>query len=116
MNKNQTPADAPATDAPAAPETAEMTIEEMKAEMARLRAELAARPERPVRKATAADWRRTIDLALIEYAGNLIAGSVPDDLQKAVARLVSNQLHHLSTPELGWPSTVLPVPDRSDWR
>lgn len=96
--------------------TGEMTIEEMRAEMARLRAELAARPAKPARAKNAADWRRDVDLAIIAYAGNLVAGMVPAEFQPEVGKLIANQLHHLSTPALGWPSENLPKPDRSDWR
>jgi len=72
-----------------------------------------ARPSKPL---GAADWRRTVDLAIIIAAGDLVTELVPEKHRDEVANLIANQLHHLSTPALGWPSTVLPTPDRSDWR
>lgn len=65
---------------------------------------------------TAADYRREIDLAIITAAGELVKEQVPEELREQVARLISNQLHHMSSPANGWPTEVLPTPDRSDWR
>ena len=70
----------------------------------------------PVKARTAADWRRDVDLAIIMAAGDLVKELVPAEHQAEVAKLISNQLHHLSTPVLGWPTGNLPVPDRSNWR
>lgn len=75
-----------------------------------------ARIVRPTRPRTALDYRRDVDLAIIEAAGEIIAKRVPEKHRAAVSKLIANQLHHLSTPALGWPSAVLPTPDRSDWR
>lgn len=130
MTTKTTPAPAtpaPQTDVPDAAQAANAsvldgvlaeptTIEEMKAELTRLRAELSSRPAKPARAKNAADFRRDVDLAIIAYAGNLVAGMVPAEFQAEVGKLVANQLHHLSTPALGWPSENLPKPDRSDWR
>jgi len=69
-----------------------------------------------VKPRTATDWRRDVDLAIIMAAGDLVAELVPAEHRDEVARLIANQLHHLSTPALGWPSAVLPTPARSDWR
>jgi hypothetical protein len=69
-----------------------------------------------VKPRTATDWRRDVDLAIILAAGTLVTELVPAELQAEVAKLISNQLHHLSSPALGWPTADLPVPDRSDWR
>jgi len=65
---------------------------------------------------TPADYRREIDLAIIAAAGELVKNSVPDALRPVVARLIANQLHHLSSPSGGWPTEHLPKPERSDWR
>ena len=65
---------------------------------------------------TATDYRREVDLAIIQAAGNLVDEIVPAKLRKEVAVLIANQLHHLSTPKAGWPAKNLPKPDRSDWR
>lgn len=65
---------------------------------------------------TAADYRKEIDLAIITAAGEMVTERVPEQLREQVARLIANQLHHLSTPSGGWPTEVLPTPDRSDWR
>jgi hypothetical protein len=73
-------------------------------------------PVKPAKPATAADYRRAVDLAIIIAAGDLVNDMVPEQFRSAVAAQISNQLHHLSTPKAGWPSAVLPVPDRSDWR
>jgi hypothetical protein len=67
-------------------------------------------------KKTAADYRKEIDLLIITAAGALVTEHVPAELREQVARLIANQLHHLSTPKAGWPSAVLPKPERSDWR
>lgn len=64
---------------------------------------------------TAAEWRREIDLLLIRAAGDLVKEHVPTGLRAEVSQLIANQLHHLSTPKAGWPSS-LPKPQRSDWR
>lgn len=67
-------------------------------------------------KPTARDFVRRIDLAILSYVPNLLAGAdVPDELKSEVAQLIANQLHHLSSPERGWP-TDLPKPARSEWR
>lgn len=65
---------------------------------------------------TAADYRKEIDLAIIAAAGDLVKANVPADLREHVAKLIANQLHHLVTPANGWPSEILPKPDRSEWR
>jgi len=65
---------------------------------------------------TAVDYRRDVDAAIIAKAGELVSDLVPEEMRDEVARLIANQLHHLSNPTLGWPSDVLPTPDRSDWR
>jgi hypothetical protein len=67
-------------------------------------------------KKTATDYRREIDLLIITAAGELVTAHVPAELRGQVARLIANQLHHMSTPKAGWPSAVLPTPERSDWR
>jgi hypothetical protein len=73
---------------------------------------------RPVlaRPKTPRDYARDVDLAIIAAAGALVNDLVPAGDRAAVARLIANQLHHLSTPTLGWPSLTLPRPDRADWR
>ena len=68
------------------------------------------------REPTAADYRREIDLAIITAAGELVKERVPEALRERVARLMANQLHHMSSPAIGWPSDILPTPERSDWR
>lgn len=119
-------ADAPA---PAVPEVlAGVTAPEE--EIKRLRAELAAATAKATaarkaasdaRKAAAAkptarDYVRAVDAAILSYVPSLIAGAdVPEELRAEVAQLVANQLHHLSTPERGWPAEM-PKPARSDWK
>jgi len=76
----------------------------------------AAGPAKPARPKSAVDYRRDVDLAIIAAAGQLVSDLVPPQHRAAVARLIANQLHHLSTPTLGWPSLTLPTPDRSEWR
>lgn len=70
----------------------------------------------PVRPMSARDYARNVDLAIIAAAGQIVNDLVPEPHRATVARLIANQLHHLSTPALGWPSMTLPKPDRSDWR
>jgi hypothetical protein len=102
------PTDAPATDAPANPYAS------LLADLGGFKP-LKATPTK-VKPTSATDWRRTIDLAIITAAGNLVTELVPEEMRDDVAKLIANQLHHLSTPALGWPSEVLPQPERSDWR
>jgi hypothetical protein len=71
--------------------------------------------EQPKAK-TPTDYRKEIDLAIITAAGALVAERVPEEMRPVVARLIANQLHHLSTPKTGWPTDHLPKPERSDWR
>ena len=71
--------------------------------------------EKPKEKA-ATDYRREVDGLIIQAAGELVKQQVPEALRAEVAKMIANQLHHLSTPKLGWPSDVLPRPDRSEWR
>jgi hypothetical protein len=63
---------------------------------------------------SAADYRREIDVLIIQAAGSLVEEHVPDDLRAKVAQLIANQLHHLSTPKAGWPG-ILPKPERAEW-
>jgi|SRR5690348_4777572 hypothetical protein len=79
-------------------------------------AKFPAKPAPAPKPRTAVDYRRDVDAAIIAKAGELVADLVPEEHRDEVSRLIANQLHHLSTPALGWPSEVLPVPDRSDWR
>lgn len=72
-----------------------------------------AKVEQP--KKTANDYRREIDLLIIQAAGEIVSARVPAEQRDAVAQAIANQLHHLSTKKLGWPAGVLPTPDRSDW-
>lgn len=69
-----------------------------------------------VKPPTARDIARKVDLAIIAAASKLVDELAPAPLRDEVARLIANQLHHLSTPALGWPAANLPRPDRSDWR
>lgn len=64
---------------------------------------------------TASDYRREVDAALIKAAGNLVPEIVPEQFRAEVAQMISNQLHHLSTPAIGWES-ALPKPDRAGWK
>lgn len=105
------PADAPAADAPVLGPMTE--LEALRAEVEALRAAVPAKPARPQ---TARDYVRNVDLAIIIAAGELVDEIVPEQFRSDVRQLVANQLHHLSTPKAGWPSTVLPTPDRSEWR
>lgn len=68
-------------------------------------------------KPTARDFVRKVDLAILAAIPGLMdAAEIPEDLKAEVARLVVNQVHHLTTKERGgWPES-LPTPDRSDWR
>jgi len=68
------------------------------------------------KKPTTADYRNEIDQAIIRAAGELVKQMVPADLHGHVSQLIANQLHHLSTPKQGWPSDILPRPNRSEWR
>lgn len=110
----------PTTPAPAVPVTSQLAALRKAFELAQRdpQAFAAAHPAktRVVKPRTATDWRRDVDLAIIMAAGNLVAELVPEEHRDAVATLIANQLHHLSTPALGWPSEVLPQPARSEWR
>lgn len=75
-----------------------------------------AAPAKPARAKNAQDWARDVDLAIIAAAGNLVEELVPEEFRATVARRIAQQLHHMSTPKLGWPSLTLPRPDRSDWK
>lgn len=110
---------APVNDAPATAATSEISMKD-------LLAFAAANPEKfaelfpgkampAPRPKSAIDWQREVDYALVEYAANLVAGMVPAEHRAVVSRKVANQLHHLSTPTIGWPEG-LPRPERSDWR
>lgn len=77
-------------------------------------AKFPARPAPAPKAKTARDWTRDVDAAILEAAAKLVEDLVPEDKRDAVAQLVANQLHHLSTPALGWVGT-LPRPARSEW-
>lgn len=72
------------------------------------------RPAPAPKPKSARDWTRDVDAAILEAAAKLVEEIVPEDKRDAVAQLVANQLHHLSTPALGW-ATTLPKPARSEW-
>jgi hypothetical protein len=79
-------------------------------------AEPPAGDEVTVKAKTARDFVRELDAAILTSAGEIVAAAeVPDELRAEVEDLISNQLHHLSSPTRGWVGT-LPVPDRSEWR
>lgn len=113
--------DAPVNDAPATPAapTSEISMKDLLAFAAANPAKFAelfpGKAMPAPRPKSAIDWQREVDFALVEYAANLVAGMVPAEHQAVVARKVANQLHHLSTPTIGWPEG-LPRPERSDWR
>lgn len=116
--KTPTPAPAetetPAATEPTAPVIGPMTeLEALRAELEALRAAVPAKSAKP---ATARDYVRNVDLAIIMAAGEAVDEIVPEKFRAEVRQLVANQLHHLSTPKAGWPSTTLPTPDRSEWR
>ena len=68
-------------------------------------------------KLDARAYVRYIGDTLVRTAGELFeATDIPEDLRPKVARLLSQQLHHLAKKATGWPTDALPVPDRSDWR
>lgn len=99
---------------PAAPVLGPLTeLEALRAEVEALRAAVPAKPARP---ATARDYVKTVDLAVIIAAGEAVEELVPEQFRAEVRQLVANQLHHLTTPKAGWPSATLPTPDRSEWR
>lgn len=118
--------------AKAAPATP-ATPEEMAAEIERLRAELAAKPAKGTKAAakdkpapsapkgpSAIDYQRSVQRALIEAAGEIVAKTVPAEHCATVAQAIANSMHHFATgrDEAGnrvWPGT-LPKPARSDWR
>jgi hypothetical protein len=75
-----------------------------------------AKPAKVARPKNAADFRRDVDLAIIAAADKLVTEMVPEEFRAEAARIIANQLHHLSTPALGWPAATLPKPDRSGWR
>jgi hypothetical protein len=108
------------TNTPAAAETSAPVVLGPMTEVEALRAELealrAAVPAKPARPTTARDYVKSVDLAIIIAAGEAVEELVPEQFRKDVRQLVANQLHHLSTPKAGWPSTTLPTPDRSEWR
>src|ERR1019366_10511408 len=77
--------------------------------------ELAAAAPKPV---TARDAVRKIDGEILAAAGEIavrIAEEYPEEMRSEILALVSNQLHHLASPKIGWPETSLPVPARSEW-
>lgn len=77
-------------------------------------AKFPAKPAPVAKPKSARDWTRDVDAAILEAAAKLVEDLVPEDKRDAVAQLVANQLHHLSTPALGWVGT-LPRPARSEW-
>jgi hypothetical protein len=91
---------------------AQLAAAQNKAKEAR-EAERLARANAPKIK-TARDYVREVDAAILGYATNLMT-DVPEALRAEVAQLVANQLHHLSSPTVGWIGD-LPRPDRSEWR
>lgn len=121
MSRNTTPAPAPAPEVEAPTPTPAPASEPI-APVADLIASLgfapkpAAAPAKPARPLTARDYVRNVDLAIIIAAGEAVDEIVPEKFRAEVKQLVANQLHHLSTPKAGWPSTNLPTPDRSEWR
>lgn len=110
--KAEVPAPTPTPDhaAPIGPLT---ELEALRAELAAVKAQIPVRPAKPT---TARDYVREVDLAIIIAAGDAVEATVPEKFRAEVKQLVANQLHHLSTPKAGWPSTTLPTPDRSEWR
>lgn len=114
--KTSAPAEVPApTPTPdhAAPIGPLTELEALRAEVENLRAAVPAKPAKP---ATARDYVKSVDLAIIIAAGEAVEEIVPEKFRAEVRQLVANQLHHLSTPKAGWPSATLPTPDRSEWR
>jgi hypothetical protein len=120
----QPTAEQPATDAAAAKAAVKAAREEAKAAQQAAREKVVAAREaaKAAREAakdapkvkSAADYRREIDVLIIQAAGSLVEEHVPDDLRAKVAQLIANQLHHLSTPKAGWPG-ILPLPERAEW-
>lgn len=68
---------------------------------------------------TAREYVREIDAAILEAAGEIaarIAVTCPDiEMRADILAAVSNQLHHLTTPKVGWVGS-LPTPERSEWK
>ena len=68
------------------------------------------------KKQNARAYARYIGDALVRAAGELFeATDIPDELRPKVARILSQQLHHLAKKADGWPTDALPIPNRSDW-
>lgn len=123
MTTRTAPAPAPETNAPEVPEATDAALAANQAMLAgTLASELGFAPiAKPApapapKPMTARDFVKVVDLAVLIAAGEAVNEIVPEELREQVAQLVANQLHHLSTPKVGWPSTVLPTPDRSEWR
>jgi hypothetical protein len=125
LAEQPTPApEVPVTDPAAAQAAVKAAREEAKAvrEAAKAKLDAAREAAKAAREAakdapkvkSAADYRREIDVLIIQAAGSLVEEHVPDDLRPKVAQLIANQLHHLSTPKAGWPG-ILPLPERAEW-
>ena len=65
---------------------------------------------------TARTFVRDLDTAILIEAGRIVAeAEIPENLRAEVENLIANQLHHLASPKVGWPTEDLPTPNRSEW-